>query len=1154
MKSYLLLPLLIVCASLARAQDYAPQSVLSQGTWYKIAVVQSGMYRIDASFLQQLGLNPGSIDPRRIRIHGNGGARLPQANALPRPDDLRENPILVVGEADGRFDGGDFLLFYGEGAHTWEWNAEAQRYQQRFHHYADTNYYYLTVGDRPGLRIADQADPGTAAASLDHGRALFFHQTDRENPIRSGRHWLGERFDLNLSQTFAFHMPDVQPGGQIRISARVAAHAEVPTSFQVQVGGQVLGTLSLQSTNITNKEARYYFLSTRTFVAGSTAVGSGDSLRVTLTYNKNGSFRAEGWLDWLEVEYDQAYRVGGRGQAFFSVLPGNEPVASWLLEGAANGYQVWDITDVAAPQRVPGEVVGSGLRLRVAADTLRRFIAFRDSYLTPLPAGTVANQDLHGLPLVDYLIISYPGFVSEAERLAEFHRSHYQRSVAVVTPQQIYHEFSSGKQDITAIRDFIRMFYVRSNGLAPGFVLLFGDGTYIYKHISQNINPSGNYVPTYQSRDSWDPTDSYTSDDFFVMLDENDGYWGEASQIDGDNAYEVNQMDAAVGRLPVASLEEAAGVVDKIIDYATNPEGSGLGQWRNRVVLVADHKEGEGNTHVRQANGYTSLIEQANPCINIEKIYMDNYRMVIGAGQESFPEGRAALLDALDAGSLIVNYTGHGGEQAWSNAYIYKNTDIDRLQNYHRFPAVVTATCEYGRYDDEDLRSGAELMVLRPDAGAIAMFTTVRLVYSSPNETLNQNFYRHVFTFDSLKQRMLTLGEIMMRTKNATFTRGNLTNINSRNFTLMGDPGLILNYPQLKARITHINGQAVADGRIDTLRSLARVTVEGVIEDELGQPLPDYAGEMDVTVFDKPSLFTTRLSNYSFLWQKNRIFNGSTTVSEGQFAFEFVVPIDISYENGDGKVSLYFFGENSDGAGCRSNLYVGGTDPNAVLDETGPEVTLYMNDTYWQPGGITGPNPYLYAVVRDENGINTVGSGIGHEITAVLDGDASNTFILNDYYSALRDSYQEGSVRYQLKDLSEGEHHLRIRVWDVANNASEAETWFIVTDDARLALDRILAAPNPLRPGEETRFLIGHNQDGKDLEVSIEILGPEGRRVKFLRADFRATGNVFGDLTWDGLSEQGLPLSSGVYIYRVILREKETGRQLSAAERLVLLR
>jgi len=1141
-------------ASLSWAQDYAPQSVLSQGSWYKIAVPQSGVYRIDASFLQQLGLNPGSIDPRHIRIHGNGGAMLPQANATPRPDDLRENPIFIQGEADGSFDSGDHLLFYGEGAHTWAWSEDAQRFQQRFHTYADTNYYYLTVGDTPGLRIADRPEPGAAAATPTQGRALHFHQTDQYNPIRSGRHWLGESFDLNLSQTFAFAVPDLALGGQIRISARVAAHAEVPTDFTLSAGGQTLGSLPLQATNITNKEARYYFLSTRTFTADASAIGGDDSLRITLTYNKNGSFRAEGWLDWLEVEYDQAYRLAGRGQAFFSVLPQSEPAGEITLQGASNAYTVWDITDVAAPQHIPGTPSGDQLQLRLATDTLRRLIAFRGDFLSPVPMGPVANQDLHGLPLVDYLIISHPDFVTEAERLADFHRSHYQRSVAVVTPEQIYQEFSSGKQDVSAIRDFIRMFYVRSGGLAPSFVLLFGDGTYIYKHISQNFNPEGNFVPTYQSRDSWDPTDSYVSDDFFVMLDENDGYWGEASQIDGDDAYEVNQMDAAIGRLPVATIEEAAGVVDKIIDYATNPEGLGLGQWRNRVVLVADHKEGEGNTHVRQANGYTGLIHAANPCINIEKIYMDNYRMVIGAGQESFPDGRAALLDALDAGSLIVNYTGHGGEQAWSNAYIYKNTDIDRLQNYHRFPAVVTATCEYGRYDDEDLRSGAELMVLRPDAGAIAMFTTVRLVYSSPNETLNQNFYRHAFTFDSLQQRMLTMGEIMMRTKNATFLRGNLTNINSRNFTLLGDPGLILNYPQLRARITRINGQDVAPGRIDTLRSLARVSVEGVVEDELGNPLPGYAGDMDITVFDKPSLFTTRLSNYSFLWQKNRIFNGSASVQDGAFSFEFVVPIDISYEDGDGKISVYFFGEETDGAGCQTNLYVGGTDPDAVLDETGPEVELYMNDIYWQPGGMTGPNPYLYAVVRDENGINTVGSGIGHEITAVLDGDAGNTLILNDYYTALRDSYQEGSVRYQLKDLEEGEHRLRIRVWDVANNASEAETWFVVADDARLALDRILAAPNPFRSGEETRFLVGHNQDGKDLEVHIEIMSPEGRRVKVLSADFRATGNLFSELTWDGLSEQGLPLTSGVYIYRVILREKESGRELSAAERLVLLR
>ncbi|MCB0842087.1 MAG: type IX secretion system sortase PorU, partial [Bacteroidetes bacterium] len=469
-----------------------------------------------------------------------------------------------------------------------------------------------------------------------------------------------------------------------------------------------------------------------------------------------------------------------------------------------------------------------------------------------------------------------------------------------------------------------------------------------------------------------------------------------------------------------------------------------------------------------------------------------------------------------------------------------------------RLPVVITATCEFGRFDDPDRRSGAEIMTINPFTGAIALFTTVRLVYSSPNATLNQNFYREVFEFDSLKGRMPTLGEVMMRTKNNTFIRGNLANINSRNFTLLGDPGLILNYPQLKARITQINDEPVIDGEIDSLRSLGLVKVRGVIEDEFGNFQSNYNGEMDITVFDKPSLFTTRLSKFSFRWQKNRIFNGKARIENGEFFFEFVVPIDISYEDGDGKISLYFFNDETDGAGCYEDLYIGGTDENAAIDDQGPEVKLFINDANWISGGLTGKDPYLYAEVRDENGINTVGIGIGHEIIGILDGDDKNVFILGDYYTARYNSYQEGTVKYQMKDLENGEHELMIRVWDVANNSSEAYTRFIVSDDAVMALDQVLNFPNPFI--ESTEFLIAHNQAGKELDVNIEIFNLAGQVMKTLRASFLATGNVYKDLKWDGTSDRGTEISSGMYLYRVTLTNKETGQRIRQTERLVMIR
>ncbi len=1149
------------CSWGAWAQNFAEQSVLSEGNWYKIGITEEGIYRIDAAFLSDLGLDVNNLDPRRLQLYGNGGGMLPQPNATPRPDDLIENAVLVTGEADGAFDAGDALVFYGQGPHRWKYNAESQLFAHRLHHYADTNYYYLRVGSRNGLRVETAPDPGAPTYQPGAYRNFAFHENTIANPMESGRIWLGEPLS-GTGQRFPFHVPDAQPDGEVRLVVQVAARAEVPTFFVIEANGEELGTVTVNASNIGNNVATYYFRKRVSFALPSSAVNANDSLQVRLTYLDNNSSLAEGWLDWIEVEYDQASDLTGQdlwlGSLNAGVAPGE--VADLAFTGTSGGHRIWDVSRPTEVQALAANRDGGRLRASVAADTIRRLAVFSRATRGPASGEAIPNQDLHGLPLVDYLVITHPDFLAPAQRLAQFHRDHYQRSAAVVTVEQILNEFSSGKLDPTAIRDFIRMQYVRSGGLTPGFVCLFGDGSYIYKYANEATNGRSNFVPTYQSRDSDSPVRSYSSDDYYGMMDEEDGFWGESSGIDGDNQVDVSLIDLAIGRLPVETAEQGEQIVDKIMRYATHTDARDFGNWRNRVVLVGDYREEQGSKeifHIEQADGYTNQIQTQAPCMNIDKIFMDNYRMVVTAGAEGFPEGRQALLKAWDQGSLILNYTGHGGENAWSNAGIFQNADIPNLDNDGRYPVVVTATCEYGRYDNPAKRSGGELLVMSPNTGAIALFTTGRLVYSSFNATLNNKFYQHVFTFDSVQNRFLTLGEIMQRTKNSSFRSGSGTNINSRNFTLLGDPGLILNYPRKQARITHINERPVDPNVPDSLQSLGLFRVEGVIEDEQGAPMPNFEGRMDIDVFDKPSTYITKRANYTFRWQNNRIFRGQTEVKEGAFAFEFVVPIDISYENGKGKISLYFSGEGADGSGCVNDLYVGGTDPQAEPDREGPRVELFINDTTWEAGGITGPNPDLLARVYDENGINTTGNGIGREIIAVLDENEEQFIVLNDFYRAEPGSYQRGTVRYPLSDIPAGEHQLRIRVWDVANNASEDVTTFLVVDDLEMAVQEILFAPNPLDRGQQGqgRFFITHNQNGFPLEVVVNIMDPQGRRIKQLRSgEFQARARSYEALTWDISSDTGEEISSGIYVYQVLLRNLETGQSIREARKLVIMR
>lgn len=1151
MRAHILVSLFLVsCCTVLPLQGqttFAGQSVLASGEWYKIGVVETGMYRLDRTFLENLGLNTAAMDPRNIRLFGNGGGMLPQSNDAWRPDDLIENAIEVVGESDGRLDAGDQVIFYGQGPDVVKFDPASGLLVHQKHLYADTNFYYLQIGDQPGKRVATPPAPLEPELTLDLGHGFYAHEQELDNPLGgSGRYWLGELFDVINERDYAFDMADRSAGGDVRLSVRVAARASSTTFFRIYQGENLIGSVSLRGTNTGSETADHYVSKEATFSLAADSF-SGDSLSLTLRYEKQGNPRAEGWLDWIEIEYE--HRLDPHNTAFYPFyLKGGESVrrpAQVSLRNAG-GYELWEVTAPWNAQRMALVEAGNGRAFTTILDPMKAYVAFKEGLLRPVSGRRIANQNLHGMSPVEYLMIAHQDFLGEAERLAQFHRDHYGRTVSVVTPAQIYQEFSSGKTDVAAIRDFIRMMYVRSAGQYPQYVLLFGDGSYDPKNIRQREEP-GNFVPTYQSRNSWTPPESYTSDDFFVLLEESEGFWGERAVIDGDIQREVNDLDAGIGRLPVSTREEARQVVDKIIRYVTGSES--LGDWRNRVVLVADHKPEDGNTHISQADSYTRLITGNNACMQVDKIFMDNYELVPTASRPSFPNGRGALLEALDEGSLIVNYTGHGGESAWSDASIFTTTDVQRMRNGGRLPVVVTATCEFGRFDNPGLRSGAEDMLLRPEGGAIALLTTVRLVYSGPNKTINDNFYREVFTFDSLHNRMPTLGEIMMRTKNRTFPQ---YDINSRNFTLLGDPGLILNYPTYRASITEINNRPIDLSLTDTLPSLSRVAIRGQIENAQGEPMPGYEGDLKITVFDKPSKFVTQQFGYTFYWQINKIFRGTASIEGGAFDFEFVVPIDVSYDEGQGKVSLYFTNGTTDGAGCYANFFVGGTDTSIARDEEGPEVNLFLNDETWRDGGKTGATPLLIAQLKDESGINTVGSGIGHEIIGFLDEDDSNVWLLNDFYQAEKDDYTTGELRYELPEVAPGPHTLTLRVWDVANNPTEARTRFVVAENAEDALEAVLNIPNPLT--EYTDFYVAHNQAGKNLRLSVEIYTMDGRKIVHLEERFLANANSFTGLRWDGTDESGAPLPQGVYLYHVTVVDEDSSSEVRKTSRLVLLR
>ncbi len=1139
------------------ARTYAPSSQLASGTWVKIGITSDGVYRIDQNDFPSLGIDPASVNPRTLRIHGNGGGMLPQVAGSHPYDDLVENPIWVSGQGDGSFDAGDYILFYGHGPHQWNYNDSLDLWTHQFNVYSDTTYYYLSFGGAQGLRISDVPSNPATNYTPTYTDALTYFEQDNYNPLGSGRVWLGESFDLTTTRTYNFPLVGLRSGTDVSVTTRLGGRSNVSQNFNIRENGSTVATVSVPTTNTSIYGNYYYRTGYATFDVPASQLGDG-SLDLEFTYSKPAT-SSIGYMDYIEVRHRRTLSVSNEPGFTFYAREGVGPgqVFSYNINGAGS-YRIWDVTDRVAPREILGSNNGGSKSFGVACDSIKKFYAFNDNaHRSPVKMQTVANQNLHGLGQAEYIIITHPDFISASNTLANFHRNQYNRSVHVVNIYDIYEEFSCGSQDPTAIRDFIKMFYDRglaNNSTLPRYVLMMGDGSYDYKNrISTNQT---NFIPTYQSRKSQRPTESYVSDDYFGFLDDGEGFWGEKAGLEGgsydilfmaegDDVIQTHGLDVAIGRMAVNTPAEAATIVSKVVNYITDP--TGFGPWRNRVLLVADHKDEDGQIHISQADSYTSDIQGQQPCMNIDKVYMDNYLMENTASGSRFPDGRDALIQGLNDGALLVNYTGHGGEIGWSNASILDVSDINNLDNGNRLAAYITATCEFGRWDDPARKSGAEVMFLRENGGSIAMFTTVRVVYSGQNFYLNQRFYDHVFDRDANNQP-LTMGEIFRRTKNDSWLGG----INNRNFSLMGDPAMPLAFPTLSAEVTKINGVSIVDSIPDTLSALSLVTIEGVINDQNGTFMSGYNGTMFATVYDKPNQFTTRRSPFSFFWQKNRVFNGEATVENGNFSFQFVVPIDISYDDGFGKISFYVENNSLDGAGCRDNVFIGGSDGNTIVDETAPEMEVFMNDEKFVDGGMVGPDPIMIANIYDENGLNTVGTGIGHELTAILDGDENNVIVLNDFYSALKDSYQEGRIEFPFMELADGPHNLEVKVWDVANNSATREVSFVVADNSSIALGHVLNYPNPFTTN--TKFYIEHNLNGRPISVQVKIFTVSGRLVKTLDGSTYADGNLYCDLEWDGLDDYGDAIGRGAYVYQVLLKDESTGEKVSKFEKLVVLR
>lgn len=1104
-----------------KSSNYTENSVLNSGNWYKLAVNKTGVHVINYQQLSTLGINPGSINPKHIRVYGNGGGMLPESVSGFRYDDLQENAIFVSGEEDGVFNESDYILFYGQSPNEWKYSEIDTKLHNYPHLYADYNYYYITadlgMGKRVQIQSSSSLEPSFISTKYNDA---FHYEPETQNLIGTGRMWYGETFDLSPTLIKELSFPDIDISSKAHFAVDLAARSSISSSFSISLNNQGLLTVPVSATSSSNINADY----AKTKFDSTSFHPSGSALTVKIVYNKSTP-SSLGFLNFFTMNVVRNLSYNNVQMAFRDArTAGINGVVEYRLSKATPSVNVWNVTDRLNPTIVETNSLNSQLIWKLQTNSLMEFLAFDAStYYSPEIIGKIENQNLHGLGNCDMIIITHPAFLDQANRLAEHHTNHDDMTVIVVELNDIYNEFSSGSPDITAIRDFVKFMYDKADAnLEPDYLLLLGDASYDYKDRVQN---NSNFVPTWESKESLNPVGSYITDDYFGLLD-------------GDN-----MVDIGIGRLVVSSSEQARTAVDKIIHYATNTEEV-MNDWRNVVGLVADDED--QNLHFGDSEEIANQISSLNKNINIDKIYLDAYTQESTPSGEEYPKANEDITNRVNRGALIMNYVGHGGELGLAHERVVKIADINGWDNYDNMPVFLTATCEFSRFDDPERVSAGELVFLNENGGGIALFTTTRATYAGGNASLNKNFFD--FTLKETDGKHLRMGDVIRLAKNATGT-----NDNTRKFVLLGDPALNFAFPEHHIVTAKINDVSILES-LDTLKALSEVIISGEMQDYLGNKLTGFNGFLFPTVYDKPSRYSTlgndpASSKASFFIQKNPLYKGKASITNGEWTFSFIVPKDIAFDYGNGKISYYARSENEDAAGNFTEIIVGGYNENSSPDNSGPLVKLYMNDENFIAGGVTNENPSLLAFVSDDSGINTVGNGIGHDIIANVDG--KENFILNDYYQANLDDYKNGVIRYPLFNLSDGHHNLSLKVWDINNNSTTVYTDFIVAETEGMAIENLMNYPNPFR--ETTQFAFEHNQADQAMEVNIQIYNLNGELVKTIDDSYFADGFRYISAEWDGMGEGGNKLGQGMYIYRVRV-QNSSGSQAMETSKLVILK
>ncbi len=1129
MKRILNILLVVFCLSNVWAIDIVERpSIFSQYDFVKVAVDETGICKITSQELRELGLNPA-----KTSVWGYGGHMLPQNffinNSISAHySDISQVPCYRSGNGTNE---SDYILFFARGPISWQFRGN--RFVHTTHAYANQGFYFLTDDCESFYTLEANhtlSNLNNLALEVTTFQDCQVHELDSINLIDptgysgGGREWYGERMNTNRNTlSFSFSFANIIADSEMKVYVDVASTSQNITKLNVSLG-ETERTLM-----VVNKSSDHIEKAKVSSLNASFAPHSGHNQVVKLHYIPVAA-SDELYLNYVEITATCALKmVGGmlhvrnRENTDWSIP------TRYVIEGTNEQTQVWDVTFPFQVQSVPVLYDSESGILKFEENNedgiVHEYVVVNPRECSTIKLAPIRNvngrpmsikvprQNLHVLKNVDMVIITPQSFITAAKELAHVHEMYDNLNVAVVTDEQVYNEFSSGTPDATAYRLLMKMLYDRARFntntneecVFPSYLLLLGDGSFDNRKL---LTTSGyNTLLTYQASNSVKETSAYATDDYFTWLEDNEG----TSDI-------MATMDLSVGRLPVNTLQEAQEVVKKLIQYITNPSS---GNWKSELCFLAD--DGDANMHTRGADRAAESVRNANPSFVVEKIYLDSYQQESTASGEKYPIAKNKFDNLLKNGVLLFDYCGHAGYNNICSENLLTAKEIREMTN-ENLGLWVLATCNFANFDSQKT-SAAELAVLNPHGGALGVYASCRTVYAAQNEILNKNICDSLFAHRSACDYVHRIGDAIRLGKNAT-----LRDENNLPYLLLGDPAIKLHLPT--------DYQVITTALSDTLRALTINTIQGCIQTSMGELVSDFNGKVQITVYDKLQTLSTldndqpkeeKKTIVHFLDYPNVLFKGDAEVIAGKFSSEFMVPKDIKYNFGNARIVFYAQDEytGEEAIGHYEDFVVGGSSAIEHVDTIGPSLHLYINNPVFANGDKTNEYPHFYATIEDENGINTVGSGIGHDLLLTIDNSFAQSYVLNNYFKAESNSYQRGNVSFRLSEMSEGMHSLTFRAWDLLNNSSTATLDFEVVKGFAPQIFSVMTYPNPVRTDGMITIEVQHDRPDDVLQVNYIVYDFSGQIVW-------STTSSSADVITFTASEAHL--NPGVYIYKVNIK------------------